>query len=113
MKRSEEVARYLIDNPNASNLDISEELGISIGNAKRIFSDLKKAGIIEVSQTEDGRSTSVYVEKIGNKRVEKNLTRKARIEQLIEIVFETIEIETQTENVIALGHLAVKLLDRL
>ena len=114
MKRTEEVALFLVNHPTATNLEIADELGISEGYAKKLFHDLKSTNIIEVSKTEDGKRTvSVEQEKISNKRVEKNIKRKERIEQLLDIVFEAIEHENKIENIIAGGHLIIKLIDRL
>lgn len=113
MKRTEEVAHFLAKFPNASNLEIANELQITEGYAKKIVHDLKKIGVIEVAKDGDGRTVQVFSEKLKNRRADENLTRKERIEQLLDIVFEALENESQIDNIISAGHLAVKLLDRL
>ncbi len=113
MTRVEECALFLLKEPEATNEEIAKELNISLNYAKKLVCDLKACGIANVSNSNGQRTIKVIEDKIKNKRVEENKTRKARIEQLLDVLFESIEQESQIENIVNAGNLIVKLLDRL
>ncbi|MBS4462903.1 MULTISPECIES: hypothetical protein [unclassified Facklamia] len=114
MTRFEQIAELLKEMPNATYEDMASELNITKGYAKTLISNMRKLGII-ASKTVDGiREFEVFPEKIKpHNRKTAAWTRKDLAEQLLDIVFEALEEETQMENIINAGHLIIKLMDRL
>ncbi|MGY4105107.1 hypothetical protein ACWOA0_05735 [Ignavigranum ruoffiae] len=113
MTRNEECAAFLKKYPQATNEEIAKEMDTSENNAKRIVSNLKSSGAIEVNYEDGIRNVTVHENLLNNKRMVENTTRREQVERMIEIVFDSLEYETQTENIINAGYLFVKLIDRL
>lgn len=113
MTRRDECLEQLLHDGSLSNVQLAENMGISEGYAKKLIHQLKKAEVIEIEDVDGQRIIKVNEERVHNKRVEKNVFRKARIEQVLDIVTEAMEHETHFDNLINAGHLIVKLLDRL
>ena len=113
MTRKQEVANYLLNNQTATNQEVAETLEISESNAKRIISNLKTAGAIVVKKNNGERNIEVDMSKINSKVQSESLNRKEYVQQMIDLVFDSLENESQIENIINAGYLIVKLIDRL
>lgn len=113
MTKRVKFLEYLIDNPYATTSELSEQLDMSEGHVKTLLSKLKSSGIVTVEKVDDMRKINVNVDKIYNKRVERNRARQEKIEMLLDVVIEGIVEESDFSKMLEGGRLAIKLLDRL
>lgn len=113
MTRKEEVALYLMGNPNATNNEIAETVGISEGYAKKIVSELKRQLHFDVNENNGERTIQVIKNIIRNERTDMTLSKREKLERLLDILIEAMEHETKFENLVAGSHAILKITDRL
>lgn len=110
MSQAESIRKYVKENPKATNKEISEALGICVNSVKANISRDKKDG--KCIKTDDGLDYNAYF-KSDEERKElfkyKNSTRR----ELIEILMETMNRETDSGEIRLLAKEINKLLNEV
>lgn len=110
MSQAESIRKYVKENPKATNKEISEALGICVNSVKANISRDKKDG--KCIKTDEGLDYNAYF-KSDEERKElfkyKNSTRR----ELIEILMETMNRETDSGEIRLLAKEINKLLNEV
>lgn len=105
MTLKEKMFEYYRENPKASYEELVENTGIPYGTARAYMHKAKQKG--ELKELEDGS-----IEVVKDPPVERSLSKKEIITELIGIYMDDLYIVTPTER-IELGKLIIKLVDKL
>ncbi len=111
------VADYLTENPQATNSEVSDALGINENSVKAYLSQLKNGGFFKVKQT-DGERHVVSIKEFTGIKTTAATAGKIKLKQevynkLLECYMADLDLSDDVEMHLKLGKSILRILDNL